>query len=714
MLPTNGATGKPSPVLRMSLMASTAFASMLLAGEAAQAACDPKADSGVTATCTGTTVNQGTGAPGSSGGNIGYGDPGLTNIDVTVVSGASVTGTDGGIHFDAGHVTNSGRITGTSQSGIRANNTANVVNLDGGTITGSHGIYANAIAYVTNSGTVTGTINTGIWGTTTAYVTNSGTVAGALHGIRSVDAVYVTNSGEISGGERGVSGSVAAYVTNSGTITGTTVAGVFGVTANVTNSGTISGNIGIYTVTANVTNSGTITGDIGISADRTVNVTNSGTISGGSGTAMVFNANGTAASDNLTILPGARFGGLVDFGGGADRVTFGPGSWVLHTANFDSAQSTVVTAGQPYVVEPNRIVVADVSGFAAMNRALMDITGWIASVLPDVPVVGPERTPNRVADAFSALDQTGGFGGSQIGSADLPATANAYAPVFKAGAVSDAYGNNVWAKSFGGRRAQPTDGNIIGSVTSGFGGAFGYERLLGAGLAIGGFVGASSNRTDQQLNAGRIDTDAAFAGLYARASYGASFLDLALIGGALDNKSRRNIGGGLAPETAEASYRGWFVNPSLALGHRYTLDEITTLTPALKLRYVAAHFNGYTETGSSANLAVAGRDVQTLEERAELTLAKVYRLGSEQRLVTRLSGGVLAQQRVGDSSVNVALAGQNFIAATPERSSVVGGYAGIGLDWQAGRTILFASGEAIALDDSTTSFAGKGGLRVLW
>ncbi len=39
----------------------------------------------------------------------------------------------------------------------------------------------------------------------------------------------------------------------------------------------------------------------------------SGRIVGGNGTAIQFNASGVAASDTLNILPGARFGGLVNF-----------------------------------------------------------------------------------------------------------------------------------------------------------------------------------------------------------------------------------------------------------------------------------------------------------------------------------------------------------------------------------------------------------------
>ena len=87
------------------------------------------------------------------------------------------------------------------------------------------------------------------------------------------------------------------------------------------------------------------------------NVTNSGTIIGGNGTAIGF---GTG-SNSLTVLPGARFGGLVNFGGGADTVNFGAGNWILNTANFDPTQSNVSALGNPYVVTPNKIIVADLS-----------------------------------------------------------------------------------------------------------------------------------------------------------------------------------------------------------------------------------------------------------------------------------------------------------------------------------------------------------------
>lgn len=743
-------------------MGSTAFAAVLIANDAAQAACTPAAADNVTAICTDATNNQG---PWPGGG---YGDGGLT-LYVTVAPGATVTGTNSGLFFAGGTVqnfgtisggnagiytgtatvTNSGTITGnygitaitatvTNSGSITAGTTGiNVTNAtvaNSGAISGGdYGIFGGSTATVTNSGTITaGT--TGIYAGVTATVTNSGTISGDVRGIAANATATVTNSGTISG-VYGIVANATATVTNSGTIMGILDTGIYaGTTANVTNSGSITGGPrGISAFTANVSNSGSITGDYGVDASRnatvsnsgailggdtgiragtTAAVTTSGTIIGGSGTAIRFNAFGGPASDSLTILPGARFGGLVDFGGGADRATFGPGSWILNTANFDAALSSVATAGNPYVVTANKIIVADLSGFGAMNRAVMDITGWISSVLPETPVFETAQT-NGAANAFAAIERTAPRLDDAF--AFLPSGALPYAPapVFKGGTVSDAAGNTLWAKGFGGYRDQGTDGSFIGSVTQGYGGAIGFDRQVTANTKLGAFLGGSSNNTRLQLNAGQTDTDTLFGGVYARKLLGASFLDLALIGGSLDNKSKRNIGGGLAWETASASYGGWFVNPALTLGHRFALADNLTLTPALKLRYVAAHFDGYTESGSTTNLTVAGRNVQALEERAELTLASVQNWNGN-RIIVRNTVGALAQQRTGDSNVNVALVGTNFIAATPDKGNVFGLYGGAGIDWQIGRAVLFASGEVTGMTDNTTSFAGKGGLRVVW
>lgn len=766
----NKTAAKLSPKLRMGFLVSTAFATVLMAGQAARAACNPAAANNVTATCTGITINQGTGAPGTSLEVIGYGNSFLDNLNVTIVPGATVTGSVAGISANTATVANSGTVTGVSTA-IYGANTATLTVINSGTIAassfgilvgtvnvtnsgaitgGDTGIYAE-IANVTNSGAIKGTGNSGIWATT-ATVLNSGSISGRDYGIQANTAT-VTNSGSISGdsgiwaitanvtnsgtiiGDYGIRVDTTANVTNSGSILGLTN-GITATTATVTNSGSISGSdVGIYGATSNVTNSGTITGTgiggIYATTKATVinagtitgvqgiyaatgDVTNSGTIIGTGGTAIFFAGGG---GSSLTVLPGARFGGAVNFGGGADKVTFGAGNWVLNTASFDAALSTVTTPDNPYAVTPNQIIVADLSGFGAMNRAVMDITGWIASVLPDTPVFEPAS--GGAANAFAAIEAAAPRFDHAFGTVSEAMVIGAMAfapttPVFKGGAVTDRDGNSVWAKGFGGRREQTTDGSFIGGVTVGYGGAIGYDRQITPDTKLGGFIGGSTNETTLDLNAGRFDTDTLFGGLYARSFFGATFLDLALIGGKLNNESKRNIGGGLALETASASYDGWFVNPAMTLGHRFAFDHGVTVTPALKVRYVAAQFGGYTETGSSANLTVGDRNMQAVEERAEVTLANTHTFGNGSRLGVRVTGGVLAQQRTGDATVNIALVGQNFIAATPDKQNVYGVYGGAGLDWQLGRMALFAAGEVTGMNDNVTSFTGKGGVRVVW
>lgn len=740
---------------RAGLLTSTAFMAVILASEAAQAACTPSgpdaAANNVTAICTGLTDGQGTGAPGTSFDTDGYASNSVNNLGVEVTPGATVQGSAVGLYTINVTVMNAGTIEGTGVTGIYAAQSATVTNY--GTIFGGHyGIIGWTSAIVNNSGSIKGA-DEGV-SANTAIVNNAGSIEGNMAVVGGL--VTVANSGRIEGGSYAVWASDTASITNSAS--GTILGNVFGVGAGnvltvtnfglikstveaavdgtgvvtVTNAGTIMGAQGVRSsnfasVTntrsgliqgtgsgifssagARVTNDGIIKGTTGVDiAGGTV--TNAGTIVGSGGTAVRFR--GALAADTLTILPGARFGGLVDFGGGADTVNFGPGSWVLDTANFDAGLSSINTSGNAYFVTPNRIVVADLSGFAAMNRAVMGITGWIASVLPDSPVFDTTQT-NGAANAFAAIESAAPRFDDAF--ANFPA-ALPYAPtpVFKGGSVSNAQGNRYWAQAFGGRREQDTDNNFVGSVTQGFGGAIGFDGQVTANTRLGVLFGGSTNETKLYFNAGETDTDTLFGGIYARTLSGASFLDLALIGGSLDNSAKRNIGGGLAMETANATYDGWFVSPMLTLGHRFALPHSLTLTPAVKLRYVAAHFDGYAETGSSTDLTVADRDMQAFEERAELTLASVQYWG-DNRIAMRGTLGAVAQQQTGDNNVSVALVGQNFIAGLPGNDNLFGLYGGAGFDWQAGSVALFAAGEVMALNDDSLSFSGKGGMRVVW
>ena len=752
-----------------SIAAIAAVAGLLLTGQAAQADCTPASGNNVTASCTGTTINQAGGAPGTSAGSDGYGTGTETGLNVTVVPDASVAGTNSGITFSTGTVINSGSISGGSfgivantatvtnsgsisggSAGINAN-TATVTN--SGTISGgTYGIFAGTTATVTNSGSISGGGN-GIFANTatvtnsgaisggsfgirvnnTATVTNSGTISGGSFGVRANTAT-VTNSGTISGGSRGIFVNNTATVTNSGSISGVDT-GIGAFTANVTNSGTISGGVsgvGIGANIANVTNSGSISGGNSGISDVTASVTNSGSISGGTGITLTGGAGSTLVnsgtiigtggnaidfslsnSDSLTFLPGTRITGAILLGAN-DNVSVVTGRDVSSLTTFTPTGPYTLTVGgsAPFVVLGNQVAIVDPTSFATADRTMMDFTrsisGLIGSRSDEADATGG-ATP-------TAFAPTGGIAAqAQDAFAQIPglAYANDDAIIFKNPTVTTADGRTVWAKGFVGERIQQADGPTLRTMTNFYGGAMGLDSLFYPDLRLGGFVGGGATQQSIDLNSGSAKSNIGFTGLYGRYKFGASFLDFALTGGLTQNSTTRNINSNLAGlQTATASFGGWFISPELAYGYHYALDGNWSLTPAARVRYVAASFAGYTETGSSANLTVNSRTLQNVEERGDLTLTHTTTFANADRLRTSVYAGVLGLQRVGDATVNTILLGQSLAFATLGKSDVGGVYAGAGMDWFLDRRIsLFAAAEYTAMSDASTTVTAKGGMR---
>jgi hypothetical protein len=81
-------------------------------------------------------------------------------------------------------------------------------------------------------------------------------------------------------------------------------------------------------------------------------------------------------------------------------------------------------------------------------------------------------------------------------------------------------------------------------------------------------------------------------------------------------------------------------------------------------------------------------------------------------IATSIYGGVLAVQRIGDTTVDAALLGQAIPFATPGDDNVWGGYGGLGLAWCAERITVFGAAEYTALSDDSSIFSGRAGLRV--
>lgn len=288
------------------------------------------------------------------------------------------------------------------------------------------------------------------------------------------------------------------------------------------------------------------------------------------------------------------------------------------------------------------------------------------------------------------------------------------AMVFKNPTVTAPDGTTVWAKGFYGQRVQQADGPVLRNVTNFYGGAIGADRLVRPDLRLGGLVGGGAIRTSIDFNSGNTASDVVFTGVYGRKDLGPAFIDFALLGGHTGNRTTRNINNNLAAnglEIATASFGGWFFSPEVAAGYRYDFMPGWTLTPAARLRYLAANYDGFTETGSTANLTARGRTLQNAEERGDLTLTRTL-LSDVGRFQVGLTAGVLGQQRTGSGNVNAILLGQALAFATPGKSSIAGGYAGASLDWRTKSGVsLFAAAEYTAMTDSSNTVTGKAGLR---
>ncbi|WP_035657406.1 autotransporter outer membrane beta-barrel domain-containing protein, partial [Bradyrhizobium sp. STM 3809] len=600
-----------------------------VSGPRVLAACTPNAGSNVAANCTGITVDQnapnGYGTGGEDNISIGVArgaavigtDYGMnfnsgtlnnagsiagTNLDgVLIGSSATVSnsgsiqgGGGGGVNSVALNLTNSGSIYGTVAEGVIATGPSSINN--SGVISGSSGVFADDVLTLTNAktGIISG-VSRGVNATSYSAVTmtNAGSIVGAADiGVAVIGDLTLVNSGSISGFQSGINVNLQTILVNSGVISSDKTAGNALIPAgggNVANTGTISGGVGIASydsltlsnagtiaslrssgnqlgvvVTAgraDVDNSGVITapgpGGIGIRA-VSGNVVNAGTILGGGGVAIRFT--GASLSDVLDVRPGARFGGLIDFGGGADTVRFSTGNWVLGAANFNSALSTVSAQGNPYLATASFIVAIDRSGFGAQNRAVMDLTGWIGSVVPDAlartPEDASERRPRSPFDSFAATTPASpGF----ISAPPTPSNASA--------TYSD--GRTIWTKSFGGQSQQNGSGAVSASTVTGYGVAAGYEQAFAPWLWLGALMGTSAGtvRLDQNFGSGSVST--VFGGVYGQLSRGQAMFDMSFIGGNLDNAGKRNVSGGLTPETATASYGGWFVSPALTAQYRF-------------------------------------------------------------------------------------------------------------------------------------------------
>jgi uncharacterized protein with beta-barrel porin domain len=602
-------------------------------------------------------------------------------------------------------VNNAANIQSVGATAIFAD-TANVTNLAGGTIQGAgNGIFATTMV-VNNAGTIQGA-NGAIFvpggGQATITNTSTGIIQGSP-GILSQGNLTLTNAGSVTATSTGIS-------LNGGSGSITNLAG-----------GQISGGfLGIDNSTNNLTiaNAGTISGATAIKSENgVITITNFGTIkstAGATGTAIQLSGDG----DTLNVKKGSQIVGQIDFQDGHDVVNVDSTASQIPPRGISTlsrATSAVVDALKQQFVNAENVIVNIIGGNSTgTGQPTVTVNGLTASLDPTA-LSQQDRALMDFTGGMSSMVQGRLSGGGNVQSASY-ALEGAHAEMYtKAPASAWKPSVNVWSSVFGAVRSQSGTDTTLNSTSSAFGGAIGIDRRIHPNWLVGVFAGGGNGTINVSLSSQKVDTDYVSAGAYSRFEWGPQFVDTTLQVGGMNNRSSRlvqnNVTSGL--DHATASYNGWFVSPEIAYGYHIHLGGGTMVTPILRARYVAGFFDGFNEAGSAQTLSIGSRTLQDFEERGEVEFSKMTNFfGADQPFRLFFHGGAIAWQRTGDATVNAVLIGQSLSFVTPGKSNAVGSVAGVGFDHQIRPNVaLFGSVEGTFMSDESRLVTAKGGLRV--
>lgn len=705
------------------------------------------------------TVNGTISAITNSGGNA------TTNNSGTALSDVTTRTFNGG----NANLINSGTLGGSVLTRASGGGDATTNNLYSGTIFGNLTTRAGGGGNATtnNFGTVNQEITTrasnvgnavannfGSAGVLTTFVTGSGNAA--TNNFGNTFAIQTrSNEGTATSVNYGNVGFVATETQNGGaatTVNWGVVNGViqtvtdFGGNATTINYGTVNGIVESQTSfggTPTIVNFGTIVGVASVAASGQSGgvITNAGRIIADpnfSDVAISLFQPDPTTPTTLNILPGSRIVGEIILNGDTSDpfavgtkvnilsghdissvLTFGGSGCGCTTGGLTDTGSTVnVTGGAPYVINGNTVAILDPTSFANADRNVIDVTRTITSLVTSrltnpAPISGNGSSAIGFApsgnvardmanDAFSGIPALAYAGNDRVLLSN---------PSFTA-----ADGTSIWAQGFGGQRIQQADAPTLRSVSNFYGGVLGADKTVQPGLRLGAFIGAGNVKSTIDLNSGDTTSDMVFGGIYGRYAMGRAFLDFSLLGGGSSNDVKRTIANNLVPggyEYAAGKYNGWFISPEIAYGLTRSLGYNLTLTPSARVRYLAAGFGGYEESGSSTNLSVRSRVSHNFEERGELKLTHTTNATPTEQLQLSGTAGLIALQRAGDSTVNTILLGQSLAFATPGKASIVGFYAGAGFDWRnASGVSVFGAAEFTAMSDQSQTITGRGGVKV--
>ncbi len=563
----------------------------------------------------------------------------LANNGIVVTSGLRGYGL---YHFGAsGTLSNSGTVitTGTTGHGLYHFGDSGTLSNSGTVITsgnpgyglyhlGDNGTLSNSGIVTTSGATAYGLTHLGANGTisNSGTVTTSGTTSVALYHFGAngtiINSGTVTTSG-VSGHALSGSGADSNF-TNSGTIstTGTSAFGILSQGANstlnttgtITTAGVQANGIFVTGSDGLTINTGTIVSS-GLNASGFVSqglrstLTNSGLIStGGTG---LYSVNGASQNFTLNLNQGSVLIGDVNFGDPTSaKLNFGPGlSAVVQT---NALPNTITAPNGAYTTSGTTIYTTDITGFAAAGAA-------------------------AAAQGRQVLDAIDQRGDNEVAVTRGP------------------QGGYRWAQAIGGGMRDPGSDTTAAWWSGTAGAVVGYDDGSGAGT----FAGLTLGRTATSARGFSTNTAGLVGGIYRDTK--ARDFSLSTRVGFNDNARSVAALGGL--ETASARYLSVEVSPSVTFKN--------TFGPAnsdLRLRYVGQWTQGYTETGSTANLTVDNQLSHIAEARYQVShhteSGQTFRFGTD---LSYQSGSAtsftLAGNQLSAANAGNGVNGRGFVGA---------------------------------------------------
>ncbi len=538
---------------------------------------------------------------------------------LAIADGVNVTASIVDTSDDLGTVNFAGSSTVTGNVGV-VNDDVKIVNFNGG-----------AGKTVTVSGTIAAVdVKVAGAGTVNANGAVTGNVDYDAGGVLNLaDGVNVTGTVGVSTADQGT-----LNIAGTSTLSSTLNAGGFELATLNLNGTNKTVNVTGAVIAANATNIGynTLAGGAAFAAeaDDTLSFTIAGDTEFGKITSVgqaTINADTTINLnvDTTEFIADGTDYVLIDGNGGTNIATLNAGKIIDDSVLLSFAQQT--PGGEDLTVRASRAAVSSVTSDAntgalsAMllansgDAGLAPVQGYFQAATSADNLVARTEAVSAPVDgaAFAAGTQAGGQSFSTTNSRIQVAMNGDSDTGMVAGQMGEGVG--VWGKAFGQIANQDNRDGVSGYDADTFGVAVGIDS---ENMIRDGLVGVSLSYANTDVESDNLTTTDTDVDSYQLSLYGSKALDQGMyVSGMLgyawnDVDQTRNNVLGVAGNNANSDYDGNQYMAYAEFGKDYMMNGMT-LTPKVLANYVHSDFDGYTESGSTANVTAGSSDVDVFE-----------------------------------------------------------------------------------------------------